>query len=75
MNDDNKVYALSIGMYGILFNNKWRITLILFDGTRISGQLVGQNTTTNPYMVTITLLLDDGSRTTIDLKDVKDITS
>lgn len=75
MNDDNKVYALSIGMYGILFNNKWRLTVILFDGTRISGRLKGQNTVTQPYKVTITLTTDDGSEITVDLRNVQDITT
>jgi hypothetical protein len=75
MNDDNKVYALALGMYGILFNNKWRMTVILFDGTRISGRLKGQNTTTEPYQVTITLTTDDGSAVTIDLRNVQDITT
>lgn len=75
MNDDNKVYALSLGMYGILFNNKWRMTVILFDGTRISGRLKGQNTITQPYQVTITLTTDDGSEITIDLRNVQDITT
>ncbi len=75
MNDDNKVYALSLGIYGILFNNKWRMTVILFDGTRISGRLKGQNTITQPYQVTITLTTDDGSVITVDLRNVQDITT
>lgn len=75
MNDDNKIYALALGMYGILFNNKWRMTVILFDGKRITGKLKGQHTTTEPYKVTITLTIDDGSEVTIDLRNVQDITT
>lgn len=75
MNDDNKVHALSLGIYGILFNNNWRMTAILFDGTRISGKLKGQSTKTQPYQVTITLTTDDGREELIDLRNVQDITT
>ena len=75
MNDNNKIYALSIGMYGILFNNKWKMTVILFNGSKIFGRLKNQSMDSNPYQVTITLTTDEGEDVKIDLKDVQDITS
>jgi hypothetical protein len=74
MNDDNKVQLLSLGMYGILFNNKWRMTLELFDGTKVNGRLKNHNTQSSPYHVTVTLITEDGEEKTFDLKNVKDIT-
>lgn len=75
MNDDNRVYLLSLGMYGILFNNQWRMTIELFNGTKIVGKLKTHNTQSSPFKITVTINTDDGELVTVDLKDVKDITT
>lgn len=75
MNSNDKIQALSLGMYGILFNNKWQLTVELFDGTKIKGKLKSHNTQSEPFKVTILLESEDNKEHHVDLKNVKDITT
>jgi hypothetical protein len=48
MNNDNRIFELNKEIYGILYKNRFIVTIELLDETKVSGRIIKHNTSSSP---------------------------